>query len=116
MSFIGVFQPDPQPVPDARAQQEALKLNSGSDLEKDGRENEHRRHQQFRNHVNTATLVLFWVIVFCVLVGVVAFAFHLVFPKGWHYLDEDQLDQLKTMLGAAVLSSALTGYASKRMA
>ena len=114
--MAGQFDPDSESEPDTRALKEALLLSSGDDLEKDGKEQEHARHQKFRNHVNTATLVLFWFIVVCVLIGVAAFAFHLVFPAKWHYLEKDQLDQLKTMLGAAVLSSALTGYASKRMA
>jgi len=113
---LGVFQPDVQPAPDTRAQQEALLLGSGDDLEKDGKRRDHGRDQRFRDHVNIATLTLFWFVVVCVMIGVISFTFHLVFPQSWHYLDKGQLDQLKTILGAAVLSSALTGYASKRMA
>lgn len=109
------FEPDPISPIDRKAQEEALRLDGGTDLKRDGERREHRRHQAFRDHVNIATLILFWAIIFCVMVGVAAFAFHLVFPKHWHYLDRDQLDQLKSMLGAAVLSSALTGYASRRM-
>ncbi len=94
---------------------EAIRLDSGLDLEKDGRTQEHRRHQQFRNHANWATLALFWIIVACIAMGVVAYVYHLLTPECWHWLSQDALDKLQTLLGAAILSSALTQYVSKRM-
>jgi hypothetical protein len=100
---------------DAIANEEALKLATGGDLDKAAEVREHGRHQTFRDHVNRATLILFWLIIICVAIGVLSFVLHLVTPACWHYLKEKQLDDLKSMLGAAVLSSALTGYANQRM-
>lgn len=110
----GVFQPSEGS--DEIAKTEAQRLASGSALKDEGERREHSRHQAFRDHVNRATLFLFWLLVVAVAIGIACFAFHLVFPESWHYLSEKQLDKLQSMLGAAVLSSALTGYASRRMA
>lgn len=111
------FEPDSPPASAGylMAQTEAAKLAAGDQLEQDGKEKEHNRHQKFKDHVNIAVLVLFWTIVVCVLLGLLTFLFHLICPSAWHYLDERQLEKLQTFLGAAVLSSALTEYANKRM-
>ena len=101
---------------DAMARREAAKFASGDNLDKDGKTKEHNRHQKFRDHVNMAALVLFWALICCVVLGLVTFVFHLLAPDSWSYLSGAQQDKLQTLLGAALLSSALTQYANKRMA
>lgn len=108
----GVFD---APEPTAKAKEEAGKLGSGEDLKADGEIKEHGRHQTFRNHVNVAALIIFWALVTCVIIGLGTFAWHLLAPDCCHYLSEKQLDKLQTLLGAALLSSALTQYTNKRM-
>jgi hypothetical protein len=110
-----VFTPDASKQSDALAEEEAAKLGAGLDLEHDGRRQEHARHQKFRNQVNLATLILFWVIVVCVGLGVLVFAWHLVTPASWHWLSDAARDKLQTLLAAALLSSALTGYVNRRL-
>lgn len=110
-----VFTPDASKQADALAEVEAAKLGAGQDLEHDGRRQEHNRHQTFRNQVNLATLILFWVIVACVGLGVLVFAWHLVTPAAWHWLSDAARDKLQTLLAAALLSSALTGYVNRRL-
>ncbi len=90
-------------------------MAAGDDLELDGKKREHRRHQSFRDHVNLAVLIIIWLIVISICLGIAVFAWHLLTPICWHFLDEKALDKLQTILGAAVLSSALTGYANRRM-
>ncbi|AXE93949.1 hypothetical protein [Paraburkholderia terricola] len=111
-----VFAPSSQDDSDEIATKEASSLAAGVDLEEDGAQQEHRRHQTFRNHINKATIWLFWVIALSLLIGIVAYSWHMVTPDAWHFLSEKQLDKLQTVLGSAVLSSALTGYVNKRMA
>ncbi|MFM0302916.1 hypothetical protein PQQ99_22635 [Paraburkholderia sediminicola] len=111
-----VFAPTSQDDSDEIATKEASSLAAGVDLEEDGAQQEHRRHQTFRNHINKATIWLFWVIALSLLIGIVAYSWHMVTPDAWHFLSEKQLDKLQTVLGSAVLSSALTGYVNKRMA
>lgn len=110
-----VFTPDASKQADALAEEEAAKLGAGLDLEHDSRRQEHARHQKFRNQVNLATLILFWVIIACVAAGVVVFAWHLVTPASWHWLSDAARDKLQTLLAAALLSSALTGYVNRRL-
>jgi hypothetical protein len=110
-----VFTPDASRQADALAEEEAAKLGAGQDLEHDSRRQEHARHQTFRNQVNLATLVLFWVIVICVGLGVLVFAWHLIAPASLHWLSDAARDKLQTLLAAALLSSALTGYVNRRL-
>lgn len=110
-----VFTPQGSKQADALAEEEAAKLGAGLDLEHDGRRQEHARHQKFRNQVNLATLILFWVIIVCVGMGVLVFAWHLVTPASWHWLSDTARDKLQTLLAAALLSSALTGYVNRRL-
>lgn len=110
-----VFTPHGSKQADALAEEEAAKLGAGLDLEHDSRRQEHARHQTFRNQVNLATLILFWVIIACVGAGVIVFAWHLVTPAAWHWLSDAARDKLQTLLAAALLSSALTGYVNRRL-
>lgn len=98
---------------DPKAQKEAISLNDGLDLE--GKKREHDRHQKFRDHANAAVLAVLWLIVGTLLLGIITFSFHALSPLNWHFLNVTQLADLKGMLGTAILSSALTGYANKRM-
>lgn len=111
-----VFSPDPYGRNDDLAEQEAVKIVSGADLEVDGHRQEHERHQKFRNHVNAAMLGLFWLMVGLVAVGSTVFVWHLVTPTSWQWLEGGALEKLQTLLAAALLSSALTGYVNKRIA
>lgn len=95
--------------------QEAAAFAANQDIEKDGKHRDHVRFQKFRDYVNLASLILFWTVCASVLVGILTFSWHMLTPESWYYLNSDQLEKLKTILGAAVLSSALTGYANKHM-
>jgi hypothetical protein len=110
-----MFEPEPGLQPDSIAKKEALSIANCVDIEQDGKEQEHNRHQAFRNHVNRATIMLFWIISAGLLIGIAAFAWHMVTPEKWHYLSQAQLDKLQTVLGSAILSSAFTGYVNRRM-
>jgi hypothetical protein len=111
-----IFEPGAADKPsDDLAQQEALKLGAGENIETDGKRQEHRRHQTFRNQVNIATIGLFWIFVVCIAAGVLVFTWHLIAPICWHFLNDEALGKIQTLLGSALLSSALTGYVSRRM-
>lgn len=112
-----VFEPDESStnaVADSIALSESARMASDT-LDADGQKKEHTRHQTFRNHVNWAALAIFWALAACVIVGLLTFVFHMLAPDRWHWLSEPQLDKLQTLLGAALLSSALTQYTNKRM-
>lgn len=94
---------------------EAAAFAANKNLEEDGKHRDHARFQKFRDHVNLASLILFWTVCASVFGGILTFTWHMLAPESWYYLSPDQLEKLKTILGAAVLSSALTGYANKHM-
>lgn len=92
-----------------------MSFGQGLDIERDGAEREHVRHQAFRDQINFAMVSLFWLVAVCVAVGILAYAWHMVMPASLHWLDPEAQSELKSLLGTAVLSSALTGYVKKRM-
>lgn len=99
---------------DTLANKEAIAISNGS-LQADADKQEHNRHQTFRNHINRATLIVFWSVVGCLVVSIFIFTFHMITPDSWHFLSEDQIGTLKTLLGGAILSSAMSGYVTNRM-
>jgi hypothetical protein len=108
------FAPPDKPA-DARAEQEAAMLAQGVDLEEDGKKQEHRRYQSFRNHINLALIFVFWIVAVSIMVGILIYAWHIVAPDKWKFLSEKGFNKLQTLLGSAVLSSALSGYVKQRM-
>ena len=112
---VSSFEPDLQASSDALAAEEAAKLGAGTDIERDGQIQEHTRHQTFRNNVNIATLILFWLVVFFIGAGIIVYAWHLLTPEQLHWLSDERREKIQTLLAAAILSSALTGYVNRRM-
>ena len=114
-AVTSVFRPAiSHPTDDDLAKKEAIAIGAGT-LEADAKKQEHGRHQKFRDHINRATLIVFWTVVFCLIVSILIFTFHLVTPEKWHFLSIDQIGTLKTLLGGAILSSAMSGYVANRM-
>lgn len=109
-----VFRPDASHSTDALAKKEAIAISTGT-LEADAKKQEHGRHQKFRDHINKATLIVFWTVVACLVVSIIVFTFHMISPEGWHFLSDEQIGTLKTLLGGAILSSAMSGYVTNRM-
>ena len=113
LASSAVVVSEPSVVSDDRAQREAISLNDGLDLE--GKRREHNRHQRFRDNANSAVLAVLWLIVGVLLLGIIILSFHALTPISWHFSNDTQLSELRGMLGTAILSSALTGYANRRM-
>lgn len=109
------FQPDASDSGESLAKSEALEFAAHGDLERDGQEREHDRHQTFRNHANLAAIIVLWTVVACTLLGVLIFVLHMILPPCYTWLTPGKLDKLQTLLAAALLSSAMTSYVNKRM-
>lgn len=113
--MASVFEPENGST-DELAATEAIRIAAGLDIERDGKEKEHRRHQHFRDHVNKATIFVFWVVIVCLGFGIVVYSWHLMTPACWHFLAATAQSKLEGLLASALLSSALTGYVNRRMA
>lgn len=109
------FQPDSQDNAERLAESEALGFAALDNLDEDGKVQEHGRHQKFRDHANIAAIVLLWVVMGSTLLGIAVFVLHMILPPNWQWLSPAGLEKLQTLLGAALLSSAMTGYVNKRM-
>lgn len=109
----GPFQPSAASDPLANA--EAVQVSSGVDLESDGKTQEHQRHQTFRNHANKLSISLLWIVGALLGIALVIYAWHLLAPPRLHWMLPTALDRVGSLLGTAILSSALTQYVSKRM-
>jgi hypothetical protein len=105
----------PTSTKDEKARSEAISMTSGSDIEKDGKIQEHSRHQAFRNHLNKATIYLFWVVIGSLILGIFTYAWHMITPESMHYLTQPQFDKLQTVLVAAIVSSSLRAYVDQKM-
>lgn len=114
---MAAFEPDENDAnDDSLAANEASALASGESLDADGKKKEHSRHQVFRDHANWAAIGILWTVVTLTLVGMVVFTINLVLPQCHQWLTPAAQDKLQTLLAAALLSSAMTGYVNKRMA
>lgn len=49
------------------------------------------------------------------MIGIGVYAWHVIMPDKYKFLTEKGFDKLQTLLGAIVLSSALSGYVKQRM-
>ncbi|MCY1307119.1 hypothetical protein D9M70_570210 [compost metagenome] len=112
---MAAFEPDNSQYSDGLARSEAVAFEANDDLDKDGKKQEHGRHQKFRDHANLAAIILLWGILGCTMLGVTVFVLHMILPAQCQWLSPEKLDKLQTLLGAALLSSAMTGYVNKRM-
>ena len=82
-------------------------------LEEDAAKQEHARNQKWKNHFNTAFIIAFWFLWSCFILMVFALIFHWVMPDTWHWLKPEQLDKIKTVIMAALVSKAITNQQEK---
>lgn len=100
---------------DSLAASEAALLASNTDLDSDGKKQEHGRHQRFQDNANRVALGLLWAVAIFSLVGMIVYVWHLVAPTCWHWVKADELSTIRTLLTGVLFSSAMTGYVNKRM-
>lgn len=100
---------------DRLANSEAAAIAGNEDLEADGKKKEHDRHQLFRDHANIAALLILWSVVGLTLLGMALFCINLLLPECHQWLSLASQEKIQTLLAAALLSSAMTGYVNRRM-
>ncbi|MBT9319325.1 hypothetical protein [Actinobacillus pleuropneumoniae] len=85
------------------------------ELKRSARKNNHSRDQTFKNHVNIVALIGLWGVVVAVILCGVSYLYHMLSPESWHFLSPNQLEQIRTFVVTAVLSSSLTNYANRHI-
>lgn len=88
---------------------------SSNDLKKLAEGEKHSRHQKFQNALNWLVIIALWLIFASVVICGLSYLAHMILPKKWHYLDIEQLEQIRTFVVTAILSSSLTNYANRNI-
>lgn len=76
---------------------------ANEDLDKTAKINDHNRKERFKNHLGTAALIIFWIIVVSFSIMALIWVYHLISPEKMHFLTPLQIDKLQTILFSAAV-------------
>jgi hypothetical protein len=96
------------------AQREARGFAAGN-LEEISKRSEHRRSERFRDHISNAALCVIWVLFVLFMFAGTFLAWHYLMPRKWGWLEQDQLDTLRTIVFSGAITSTATAYFIKRV-
>jgi cell division septal protein FtsQ len=104
--------PSDQFSPDERAVLESQALDLGN-LEQEARRNAHERKEKFREHFSFAMQLIFWLAVFLIVAMGFSWAWHMIAPSSWSYLNETQIQKIETILFSGALAGLIPRFAEK---
>lgn len=84
-------------------------------LEQKAKEGKHKRHQHFQGSLNCIVILALWAIFLSVILCGGAYLWHMLTAKSLHFLEDGQLEQIRTFVVTAILSSSLTNYANRHI-
>lgn len=84
-----------------------------SDLDLDADNQSHRRDQRWKNEFNNALIYVFRFLVLLFILMIFALVAHWILPEKCHWLNEVQLDQIKTIIAAAFASKVISDQQGK---
>ena len=115
-------------VDDDKGAKEAAQLGSGApikDLEREAKENEHRRSQQFKDHFEFLSIVMLDILFAGFAILATIWVLHLVLPEKpsgkWFvyyfhcWLTKDQLDDIAGVLAGGVIAGLVADHFKRRM-
>lgn len=85
------------------------------ELEQSEKQNRHKRHQRFQSSLNWIVIISLWLIFGSVVLSGGIYLFHMLTTEKWHFLNPIQLEQVRTFVVTALLSSSLTNYANRHI-
>ncbi|UXN34376.1 hypothetical protein N8E86_10015 [Avibacterium paragallinarum] len=85
------------------------------DLDRKAKEGKHKRHQSFQESLNCIVIIALWAIFIAVLACGLVYLWHMLTPPHRHFLESSQLEQIRTFVVTAILSSSLTNYANRHI-
>lgn len=100
--------PPPSAASDVKSTAEAQSIASGT-LEEDAAKSKHKRDEDFKNHVSIARKWIFWILITSFMCMTVALVIHWVTP--WCFLSPQQLETIKTIIGASLASKIFSDQA-----
>lgn len=99
---------DPSGYSTAMAESRAI-----SDLGLDADNQSHRRDQRWKNEFNNALIYVFRFLALLFILMIFALVAHWILPEKCHWLNEIQLDQIKTIIAAAFASKVISDQQGK---
>ena len=98
------------PLPQSRPQGnltllERRPLLSARNLEELTDRGEDKRSKRFREHISMGALCIIWILLALFLIATLCLAFHYLAPRRWGWLDQDQLDTLRTIVFSGAIIS-----------
>lgn len=103
-------------LPDSSAAFEQTAIALGVDLEHQRAKNDLNkllRDDNLELHVHRIMKLFLWVAFLMGLAGVVTFAYHELTPKWLHFLDPDQVDEIKSILFSGGMGAAISFVAQR---
>jgi len=103
-------------VPDSSAAFEQTSIALGVDLEHQKAKNDLNkllREDNLEVHVHLIMKVFLWVSFLMSLAAVVIFAYHALTPKRLHFLEPDQVDNIKSILFSGGMGAAISFVAQR---
>ena len=108
----GLDEVPPQADSDATREAAAFAARNLEELSKRG---EHKRSERFREHISMGALCIIWILLALFLIATLCLAFHYLTPRRWGWLEQDQLDTLRTIVFSGAITSTATAYFVKRV-
>jgi hypothetical protein len=96
------------------ARQIALGL-SEDQLRRLAAEGEHNRNEKFRDHFEKIALCTLWLAWGLIVLVALAWLYHLMTPVGWHWLDDDHVSKLQTLVTGGVIAGIAGGHIKRRL-
>lgn len=103
MSDFPVLFPEPEPEPTGAALDEAAFFASRERLRGDVRQ----------SHLHLGGLIVFWSALIVLLSMIVVWAWHILTPDSWQFLNHEAKDKLQTILISILGSSFVSGAARR---
>lgn len=100
--------------PTSKASAEAQRIADG-DYEENGRWNDFRRAQRFKETLHWIAIVGICVFALILLAAIVSFFIHMLLPERFHYLSANQLSSINTFITSGVVVGLVQNYIRKHI-
>lgn len=84
-------------------------------LDEHARHREHRRTQRFKDSLNYVAVGAIWILALAVLASVVFWFWHLLLPTSIHFLADDQIRKIETVVFSGLVVGIAQRYLSKHI-
>jgi hypothetical protein len=104
----------PPPPSDNKASKEALAI-ANDDYQGEGEKADHERQQRLKQAAHYAVIFVMvaWVLIYVSFVGV--WAFHMLVPKAYRFLDANELNDIKSIVLSGAIAAVMGRYFSLDM-